>query len=179
MKTWKRLLQTTCVAALVGATAMTVTASAAKAPLAKAPEKIPVILDADMVDLFDDGVALLILAQSPKVDLKGVTVVIGNSWVEDGVASTIRHLEGIGRTDIPVLPAITNRPGPAVLKILRQKRNCGAAATTLTWAQQGILSLLPGRKRTGNGIRASLPLGRRRKTPAILSSVPLKKILIK
>ena len=28
MKTWKRLLQTTCVAALVGATAMTVTASA-------------------------------------------------------------------------------------------------------------------------------------------------------
>ena len=66
MKTWKRLLQTTCVAALVGATAMTVTASAAKAPVAKAPEKIPVILDADMVDLFDDGVALLILAQSPK-----------------------------------------------------------------------------------------------------------------
>ena len=109
MKTWKRLLQTTCVAALVGATAMTVTASAAKAPLAKAPEKIPVILDADMVDLFDDGVALLILAQSPKVDLKGVTVVIGNSWVEDGVASTIRHLEGIGRTDIPVF-AGNNKP---------------------------------------------------------------------
>ncbi|MBQ6913526.1 MAG: nucleoside hydrolase [Acidaminococcaceae bacterium] len=109
MKTWKRLLQTTCVAALVGATAMTVTASAAKAPLAKAPEKIPVILDADMVDLFDDGVALLILAQSPKVDLKGVTVVIGNSWVEDGVASTIRHLDGIGRTDIPVF-AGNNKP---------------------------------------------------------------------
>ena len=66
MKTWKRLLQTTCVAALVGATVMTVTASAAKAPVAQAPEKIPVILDADMVDLFDDGVALLILAKSPK-----------------------------------------------------------------------------------------------------------------
>ena len=44
MKTWKRLLQTTCVAALVGATAITVTASAAKAPVAQAPEKIPVIL---------------------------------------------------------------------------------------------------------------------------------------
>ncbi len=79
MKTWKRLLQTTCATALVGATAMTVTAFAAKAPAAQAPEKIPVILDADMVDLFDDGVALLILAKSPKVDLKGVTVVIGNS----------------------------------------------------------------------------------------------------
>ena len=113
MKTWKRLLQTTCVAALVGATAMTVTASAAKAPVAQAPEKIPVILDADMVDLFDDGVALLILAKSPKVDLKGVTVVIGNSWVEDGVASTIRHLEGIGRTDIPVFAGnnTPTRPG--------------------------------------------------------------------
>ncbi|MBR1493728.1 MAG: nucleoside hydrolase, partial [Acidaminococcaceae bacterium] len=92
MKNWKRLVQTTCAIALIGSTA-TVFAAAAKPPVAKAPEKIPVILDADMVDLFDDGVALLILAQSPKVDLKGVTVVIGNSWVEDGVASTIRHLE--------------------------------------------------------------------------------------
>ena len=66
----------------------------------------PVILDSDMVDLFDDGVAMMMLAQSPKVELLGVTTVIGNSWVEEGVASTIRQLELIGRTDIPVYQGV-------------------------------------------------------------------------
>ena len=107
MKTWKKLVQAACAVALIGS--MATAFAAAKAPVAKAPEKIPVILDTDMVDLFDDGVAMLILATSPKVDLKGITVVIGNSWVEEGVASTIRHLEGIGRTDIPVM-AGNNKP---------------------------------------------------------------------
>jgi inosine-uridine nucleoside N-ribohydrolase len=107
MKKWKRLAQAACAVALIGSTATAF--AAAKAPVAKAPEKIPVILDTDMVDLFDDGVAMLILATSPKVDLKGITVVIGNSWVEEGVASAIRHLEGIGRTDIPVM-AGNNKP---------------------------------------------------------------------
>ena len=67
---------------------------------ASAKEKV--ILSADMVDLFDDGVAMLLMAKSPKVDLLGVTTVIGNTWVETGTASAIRQLEGIGRTDIPV-----------------------------------------------------------------------------
>lgn len=69
-------------------------------------EAMPVILDADMVDLFDDGVAMLMLADSPRIDLLGVTVCIGNSWVEDGVASAIRQLEGFGRTDIPVYAGV-------------------------------------------------------------------------
>lgn len=69
-------------------------------------EAMPVILDADMVDLFDDGVAMLMLADSPRIDLLGVTICIGNSWVEDGVASAIRQLEGFGRTDIPVYAGV-------------------------------------------------------------------------
>ena len=101
MKNWKRFVQTTCAIALIGSTA-TVFAAAEKPPVSKAPEKIPVILDADMVDLFDDGVAMVMLATSPKVDLKGITIVIGNSWAEDGTASAIRHLEGLGRTHMPV-----------------------------------------------------------------------------
>jgi hypothetical protein len=73
------------------------------APLsAEAAAREKVILDADMVDLFDDGIAMMMLAESPKMDLKGVTIVIGNTWVETGTASAIRQLEGIGRTDIPV-----------------------------------------------------------------------------
>ena len=73
---------------------------------ARGDEAMPVILDTDMVDLFDDGVAMLMLADSPRIDLLGVTVCIGNSWVEDGVASAIRQLEGFGRTDIPVYAGV-------------------------------------------------------------------------
>ena len=62
-----------------------------------------VILDADMVDLFDDGMAMIMLAKAPNIDLLGVSVTIGNSWVESGTASAIRQLEGIGMANqIPV-----------------------------------------------------------------------------
>ena len=41
------------------------------APLsAEAAAREKVILDADMVDLFDDGIAMMMLAESPKMDLK-------------------------------------------------------------------------------------------------------------
>ena len=39
-----------------------------------------VILDSDMVEGFDDGVAMLALAQSPGIELIGVTIVAGNTW---------------------------------------------------------------------------------------------------
>ena len=77
-------------------------ATLAPATPAVAAPREKVILDADMVDLFDDGVAMMMLADSPKVDLKGVSIVIGNTWVETGTASAIRQLEGFKRSDIPV-----------------------------------------------------------------------------
>ena len=67
---------------------------------ASAKEKV--FLSADMVDLFDDGVAMLLMAKNPEVDLKGVGIVVGNTWVETGTASALRQLEGINRPDIPV-----------------------------------------------------------------------------
>lgn len=69
---------------------------------AAAAEREKVILDTDMVDWFDDGMAMMMLATSPKIDLLGVTVVLGNTWVQTGTASAIRQLEAIDRTDIPV-----------------------------------------------------------------------------
>jgi inosine-uridine nucleoside N-ribohydrolase len=62
-----------------------------------------VILDTDMVPLFDDGVAMIMLAQHPRVELMGVCVVTGNRWLEQGTADALRQLEIIGRTDIPVV----------------------------------------------------------------------------
>jgi purine nucleosidase len=50
---------------------------------------------------------LLVLAQSPQVDVLGATVVSGDQWRDEEVAHTLRLLEIIGRTDIPVVPGAT------------------------------------------------------------------------
>ena len=67
-----------------------------------------VILDSDMVEGFDDGVAMLALAQSPGIELIGVTIVAGNTWVSDGVAYALRQLEIAGQ-NIPVAAGVGRR----------------------------------------------------------------------
>jgi len=47
-------------------------------------------------------VALMI--QSPQVEVLGITVVSGDQWRDEEVAHTLRLLEIMGRTDIPVVP---------------------------------------------------------------------------
>ncbi len=47
---------------------------------------------------------LLVMIQSPQVEVLGITVVSGNQWRDEEVARTLRLLEIIGRTDIPVVP---------------------------------------------------------------------------
>ena len=49
-----------------------------------------------------DMIALLVLLQSPDVNLLGITVVTGDAWREEEVAHTLRLLELIGRTDVKV-----------------------------------------------------------------------------
>lgn len=51
-----------------------------------------------------DQQAILALIQSPQTDVLGVTVVTGDGWRDEEVAHTLRMLEIIGRTDIPVVP---------------------------------------------------------------------------
>jgi len=47
---------------------------------------------------------LLVMVQSPQVEVLGVTVVSGDQWRDEEVAHALRLLETIGRTDIPVVP---------------------------------------------------------------------------
>ncbi|MFZ0900101.1 MAG: nucleoside hydrolase [Candidatus Sulfotelmatobacter sp.] len=47
---------------------------------------------------------LLVMIQSPQADVLGITVVSGDQWRDEEVAHTLRLLEIIGRTDIPVVP---------------------------------------------------------------------------
>ena len=46
----------------------------------------------------------LLLIQSPHTDVLGITVVTGDMWLKEEVAHTLRMLELIERTDIPVVP---------------------------------------------------------------------------
>jgi purine nucleosidase len=47
---------------------------------------------------------LLMMIQSPQVEVLGITVVSGDQWRDEEVAHTLRLLEIIGRSDIPVVP---------------------------------------------------------------------------
>lgn len=64
-----------------------------------------VILDCDMTYLGDDAMCMCILAQADNIgliDLLGVTITGGNSFVASGTNAALNQLEAIGREDIPV-----------------------------------------------------------------------------
>jgi inosine-uridine nucleoside N-ribohydrolase len=48
--------------------------------------------------------SILMFAQSPEVEVLGVTIVTGDQWVKEETAHTLRALEVVGRTDIAVIP---------------------------------------------------------------------------
>src|ERR1700730_16406786 len=50
-----------------------------------------------------DQQAILMLIQSPQTEVLGITVVTGDAWLKEELVHTLRMLELIGRTDIPVL----------------------------------------------------------------------------
>lgn len=73
--------------------------------VSSAQEKRKVIIDQDAAGpAGTDQQAILLLVQSPQTQVLGVTVVTGDAWLNDEVAHTLRMLELIGRTDIPVVP---------------------------------------------------------------------------
>ena len=51
-----------------------------------------------------DMQSIIALVNSPKTDVLGITVMTGDQWRDEEVAHTLRMLEIIGRTDIPVMP---------------------------------------------------------------------------
>src|SRR6201987_6077277 len=51
-----------------------------------------------------DMQAVLAIVDSPKADVLGITVMTGDAWRNEEVQHTLRLLEIIGRTDIPVVP---------------------------------------------------------------------------
>lgn len=50
-----------------------------------------------------DQQSILLLIQSSQTEVLGITVVTGDAWLREEVAHTLRMLEIVGRTDIPVV----------------------------------------------------------------------------
>jgi inosine-uridine nucleoside N-ribohydrolase len=85
-------------------------------PVSLGQEKRKVILDEDAAGPGGtDQQAILLLVQSPRTEVLGVTVVTGDSWLKEEVAHTLRTLEIVGRTEIPVVRG-------AELPLIRRKQ---------------------------------------------------------
>jgi inosine-uridine nucleoside N-ribohydrolase len=73
--------------------------------VAAAQGKRKVIIDQDCAGPGGtDMQAILTLINSPETDVLGITVLTGDAWRDEEVQHTLRLLEIIGRTDIPVVP---------------------------------------------------------------------------
>src|ERR1700709_953668 len=59
--------------------------------------------------------AMMVLLQSPKAEVLGITMVSGNAWEPEEVQHTLRMLELIHRTDVPVVPG-------AIFPLIRTKQ---------------------------------------------------------
>ncbi len=83
--------------------------------LASAQQRRKVIINEDCSGPGGSNLqTLLVMIQSPEVEVLGITVVSGDQWRDEEVAHTLRLLEIIGRADIPVVPG-------AVLPLVRRR----------------------------------------------------------
>ena len=74
---------------------------------------------------------LALLIQSPQVEVLGITVVSGNQWRDEEVAHTLRLLEIIGRTDIPVVPG-------AAFPLVRSRDEAQRWQERLKWSRARV-----------------------------------------
>ena len=73
--------------------------------LLPAGSKRKVIYDQDLSGPFGtDILGTLMMLQADNIDLLGITLVTGDAWMKQEMAFTLRLLELIGRTEIPVYP---------------------------------------------------------------------------
>ncbi len=84
-----------------------------KIPQNAGGDRKSVLLDSDMVEAFDDGVAFMIMLASDNVEIKGLTTVTGNVWAQEALAYGIRIGELCGGEDLTYIAGAQHpmRPG--------------------------------------------------------------------
>ena len=71
-----------------------------------AAERRKVIIDQDAFE--GPGLQpILMILQDPAIEVLGITIVSGDGWQPEETAATLRMLERIGRTDVPVIAGAT------------------------------------------------------------------------
>jgi inosine-uridine nucleoside N-ribohydrolase len=74
-------------------------------PASAQPLARKVLIDQDGSGPADSNqMSMMALLQSPQVEVLGITIVTGNAWRDEQVQHTLRMLELVGRTDVPVVP---------------------------------------------------------------------------
>ncbi len=90
-----------------------------------------VIFDTDTAYLNDDGLALaMLLNHKDKIQIKGITIIPGNEWPEQGVEYMFRTLELMNSTEIPVYmgsskPLVQNKDRAQAHMSLIPKKDVG------------------------------------------------------
>jgi len=68
-------------------------------------QKRLVLIDQDGSGPADSSqMSMMVFLQSPQVEVLGITMVTGNAWRDEEVQHTLRMLELVGRSDVPVVP---------------------------------------------------------------------------
>src|ERR1700689_2660255 len=98
-------------------------------PAALAQKRL-VLIDQDGFGPADTNqMSMMVLLQSRQVEVLGITIVTGDGWRDEEVQHTLRMLEVVGRTDVPVVPG-------AVFPLVRTEQETRLAAQLygkVTW----------------------------------------------
>ena len=112
-------------------------------------ERRKVILDQDgRGPATTDQQSMLLMLQSPKVETLGITIVSGDQWRDEEVAHTLRLLEIIGRTDIPVVPGaafplVRTRPEAQAWQQRYGKVAYAGAWDDRWWHESSVIPAMP------------------------------------
>jgi len=102
---------------------------------ANAAERRKVIIDQDA--LGGPGLQpILLLLQDPNVEVLGITIVSGDGWQPEETAATLRMLELVGRTDVPVFAGATFPLVNSKARNARREAMYGALAYRGAWTDQ-------------------------------------------
>lgn len=82
--------------------------------------------------------AVLVFLQSPEVEPLGITVVSGDQWRDEEVAHTLRLLELIGRTEVPVVPGAVFPLINSKEETARREKLYGRVRYQGAWNEAGV-----------------------------------------
>lgn len=112
-------------------------------------QRVKIIIDQDARGpASTDMNSILMFAQSPKVDVLGVTIVTGDQWVKEETAHTLRALELAGRSDIPVMkgaetPLVNSKEESELWEQQFGTLNFKGAWTARTYHASDVISDMP------------------------------------